>query len=157
MSFNPNKLHCTYGKFCKIKDDFLPRRYTLTHSDSTGDLFLRIDCDYDEEQISSFYTHFMRDEVLAEWIEENNIKELHVYLHVSGGFIFGWAGMRDRIFRYHLPMVLKAIIYGDKELFEQFPLLEESPIIVHFNSERSKYNKIESHGKVKEYQLDSIE
>lgn len=155
MSFNPNKLHCTYGESCEIKEDFLPRRYTLTHSDSTGDLFLKIDCDYDEEQISSFYTRFMRDEVLAEWLEKDNNKELHVYLHVSGGFIFGWAGMRDRIFRYHLPMVLKAIIHGDTELFEQLPILKESAIIVHFNSERSRYNKIESHGKVKDYQLDS--
>ena len=155
MSFNPNKLHCTYGKSCEIKDDFLPRRYTLTHSDSTGDLFLKIDCDYDEEQISSFYTRFMRDEVLAEWLEEDNKKELHVYLHVSGGFVFGWAAMRDKIFRYHLPMVLNAIIYGDAELFKSFPLLKESPIIVHFNSERSKYNKIESHGYVKDYQLNS--
>ena len=157
MSFNPNKLHCTYGESCEIKEDFLPRRYTLTHSDSTGELFLKIDCDYDEKQISSFYTRFMRDEVLAEWLENENDKkkELNVYLHVSGGFVFGWAGMRDRIFRYHLPMVLKAIIHGDAELFEQFPLLKESFIIVHFNSERAKYNKIESHGKIKDYQLDS--
>lgn len=155
MSFNPNKLHCSYGNSCRISDDFIPRRYTLTHSDSTGELFLKIDCDYDIKQISSFYTRFMRDEVLAEWILNGDRKELHVYLHVSGGFIFGWAAMRDKIFRYHLPMVLDAIIYGDSELFDHFPLLKETPVIVHFQSTRSKYNKIELHGKIKDYQFNS--
>ena len=155
MSSIPNKLHCSYGNSCRISDDFIPRCYTLTHSDSTGDLFLKIDCEYDKEQISSLYTCFMRDEVLAEWVENDDLKELHVYLHVSGGFVFGWAKMRDKIFRYHLPMVLEAIIYGDSELFVHFPLLKESPIIVHFKSVRSKYNKIETHGKIKDYLFNS--
>ena len=155
MSFNLNKLHCSYGNSCKISDDFIPRRYTLTHSDSTGDLFLKIDCEYDKEQISSVYTRFMRDEVLAEWVENDDLKELHVYLHISGGFVFGWAKMRDKIFRYHLPMVLKAIIYGDSNLFMRLPFLKESPIIVHFQSEKSKYNKVETHGKIKDFQFNS--
>ena len=154
MSFNPNKLHCSFGDSCEIRDDFIPRRYTLTHSDTTGDLFLTIDCDYDEDQVSSFYTRFMRDEVLAEWLEQNENKELHIYLHISGGFVFGWAAMRDKIFRYHLPLVIKAILFGDAELLKQIPSLIESPIVVHFQSSNSKYNKIEQHGYIKDHQID---
>jgi len=153
MSFNPSKLNVLYGESCELKSDFLPRKYTLTHSDSTGDLFLKIDCQYDKKQISSLYTRFMRDEVLAEWIDTGTNKELHVYLHVSGGIIFGWPGMRDKIFQYHLPMVLKAVIYGDSELFNQYPYLVSSPIITHFQSNRSKYNKIKQYGIIKDYQI----
>ena len=153
MSFNPNKLKVLYGESCELKRDFIPRKYTLTHSDSTGDLFLKIDCQYDKKQISSPYTRFMRDEVLGQWIDNRTNKELHIYLHVSGGFIFGWAGMREKIFQYHLPMVLKAVIFGDSELFVQYPYLMNSPIIVHFQSNRSKYNKIKQYGTIKDYQI----
>ena len=153
MSFNPSKLKVSYGESCEIKSDFLPRKYTLTHSDSTGDLFLKIDCQYDKKQISSLYTRFMRDEVLAEWIDNGTNKELQIYLHVSGGIVFGWARMRDKIFQYHLPMVLKALIYGDSELFEAFPELVISSIIVHFRSNRTKYNKIKQYGIIKDYQI----
>ena len=151
-NFNPEKLHVVYKDSADPENLSLPRKYTLTHSDSTGDLFLTIGPEYDYTQISKFYTKLMRDEVLAEWQLNNNNYELHLYLHVSGGFVFGWASMRDRIFRHHLPLVLKAIRYGDKRLFENFPQLKESQIFVHFQSKNKKYNKIESFGKVKEFQ-----
>ena len=38
-----------------------PRKYTLTHSDRTGRLFLTIDKEYNEQQISGLYTRLMRD------------------------------------------------------------------------------------------------
>jgi len=94
----------------------------------------------------------MRDEVLAEWQLNNKNYELHLYLHVSGGFVFGWAKFRDRIFRSHLPLVLKAIIYGDKSIFKSFPTLNDCPIYVHFNSKNKKYNKMENYGQIKEFQ-----
>jgi len=40
----------------------------------------------------------MRDEVLGEWADAEGRPELHIHLHVSGGLVFGTAGMRDRIF-----------------------------------------------------------
>ena len=149
-NFNPEKLHVVYKG---LEDDFkglIPRKYTLTHSDSTGDLFLTIGADYDYDQISSLYTRFMRDEVLAEWQGNNDEYELHFYLHVSGGFCFGWAGLRDRIFCYHLPLVLQAIRYGDKKLIEEMPEIENSRIFVHFQSRNKKYERIENHGQLKD-------
>ena len=157
--FNPDKLHVVFNDSLEKNKLELPRKYTLTHSDSTGDLFLTIGSEYDFEQISSLYTRFMRDEVLAEWQKNNDHYELHIYmqisgfytrlmrdevlaewqkndryytlhlyLHVSGGLLFGWASMRDKIFRHHLPLVFQALKYGDKELFEELPFLNESPI-----------------------------
>ncbi|MFX1390619.1 MAG: staygreen family protein [Promethearchaeota archaeon] len=149
---NPSKLHVVYKDRIDIDKLQIPRKYTLTHSDATGDLFLTIGSDYDNEQISGFYTKFMRDEVLAEWQEIDNEYELHFFLHVSGGLCFGWAGMRDKIFRHHLPLVLQAIKYGDKELFDKNPSLNDSKIIIHFQSKRKKYDKIENFGRCKEIQ-----
>ncbi|MFX1448611.1 MAG: staygreen family protein, partial [Promethearchaeota archaeon] len=72
---NPEKLHLKFkDSVGKVKLE-LPRKYTLTHSDSTGELFLTIGAEYDYEQISSLYTRFMRDEVLAEWKKSNNYYE----------------------------------------------------------------------------------
>ncbi|MFX1428378.1 MAG: staygreen family protein, partial [Promethearchaeota archaeon] len=115
------KLQVIYKDETELVNSILPRKYTLTHSDSTGDLFLTIGVEYDYQQISGLYTRFMRDEVLAEWKKVEDNYELHLYLHVSGGFLFGWAGMRDRIFRHHLPLVFQTIKQGDKSLYKAFP------------------------------------
>ena len=85
----PEKLHVTYSSGVTVDAPLLPRRYTLTHSDSTGDLYLTIGADYNREQIAGWYTRFMRDEVLAEWKDNAHGTSLHVYCHVSGGLVFG--------------------------------------------------------------------
>ena len=65
--FDPRKLHVEIN-YQDNKEEFLfPRKYTLTHSDITGDLFLSIGPDYDYKKISNFYSKLLRDEVLAEW------------------------------------------------------------------------------------------
>lgn len=150
---NPKKLHITKKNSIETDKFTIPRKYTLTHSDSTGELFLTIGEDFDLAQISGRYTRFMRDEVLAEWQKNENEYELHVHVHVSGGFTFGWASMRERIFRHHMPLVLQTIRYGDKDIFNTFPFLDESLIFVHFKSKKEKYNKIEEFGLIKEYKL----
>ena len=63
---NPEKLHVTYLGGTTPEKLTLPRRYTLTHSDRTGELFLSIGREYDTKQTSRLYTRLMRDEVLAE-------------------------------------------------------------------------------------------
>ncbi|MFX0041064.1 MAG: staygreen family protein [Promethearchaeota archaeon] len=146
----PEKLNVIYKDSIEVDRLVLPRKYTLTHSDSTGELFLTIGSEYDYDQISKLYTRFMRDEVLAEWQINNNLYELHFYLHVSGGFCFGWAGFRDRIFRYHLPMVFQAIRHGDNKLFDELPDIKNSQIFVHFQSGRKKYDTIENFGLIKD-------
>jgi hypothetical protein len=65
----PEKLHVTLSEEITPEEFFLPRRYTLTHSDATGDLFLTVSESYEQEAISGFYTRLMRDEVLAEWLD----------------------------------------------------------------------------------------
>ena len=93
----------------------------------------------------------MRDEILAEWLKDENDYSFHVYCHVSGGIIIGRAGWRDSIFRREMPLVLKAICQGDKDLFKSNPDLVNSPIIVHFQSSNNNFNKVEIWGTPKDY------
>lgn len=152
----PSKLHVRYMSQPTSKQLVLPRRYTLTHSDATGDLYLTIGPDYDRRQISGIYTRLMRDEVLAEWRQEGEAVALHVYCHVSGGLVFGSAEMRDAIFRRELPLVLEAFRYGDSALFEVAPGMDRSPIWVHFMAGAGPYNRVERWGVPEDYRIEVI-
>jgi len=50
-----------------------------------------------------------------------------------------------------MPLVLKAICQGDKDLFISNPVLENSPIIVHFQSSNKNFKKVEIWGIPKDY------
>ena len=128
----------------------LPRKYTLTHSDSTGDLYLMVAKEYDYEQISGWYTRIMRDEVLAEWKMLGEELSLHVYCHISGGLVFGGAEMREAIFRREMSLVLEAIRHGDSKFFEKNPGFDNASIIVHFQKSGKDY-KIERFGVPSDY------
>ena len=148
----PEKLHITYIDDVRDDGPLAPRAYTLTHSDTTGDLFLTIGLRYNLPQISGLYTRFMRDEVLAEWRQDEQLT-LHVHCHVSGGLVFGTSGYRDSIFRYHLPMVLEAFRYGDQKLVEAHPQLAQAPITVYFHARENKFDKTEQWGVFDEYKI----
>jgi hypothetical protein len=130
-----------------------PRRYTLTHSDLTGDLFLTIGLDYDHEAISGFYTRLMRDEVLAEWVNAESGILLQLYCHLSGGLVLGPAGWRYQIFRRELPLVLEALRYGDAVLFEVYPELDDAPIWVSYRATQRRYQTSEHWGIPADYRL----
>jgi len=147
----PEKLHVRFTPGVTAQDPITPRRYTLTHSDATGDLFLTIGPDYDRAQTSGWYTRLMRDEVLAEWQAEEAGLALHVYCHVSGGLVFGTAGLRYSIFRRELPLALEALRSGDRQFFEAYPELNRAPIHVHFRAAQRRYNHTESWGAPADY------
>ena len=148
---NPNKLHVTDFTDGSSQIGNLPRRYTLTHSDLTGDLYLTIGDDYDKQQISKLYTRLMRDEVLAELVKDDDRLELRAYCHVSGGLVLGIARWRSDIFHLELPLVLEAIRYGDRNLFETDPNLDQTPVKVYFRSHKSTYNQVENWGVMADY------
>jgi hypothetical protein len=137
----PEKLHVRFID-TNPTEGTLPRRYTLTHSDRTGDLYLTIGRDFDRGQISGFYTRLMRDEVLAEWRMDDGAPALHVFCHVSGGLVLGTASWRASIFEYHMPQVLQAFRYGDREHFQTNPELDRAPVHVHFQAREAHLNKV---------------
>ncbi|NPD90187.1 MAG: hypothetical protein HGN29_15860 [Asgard group archaeon] len=148
VNFNPNKLSVKYLHSENL--DILSRKYTLTHSDFTGELFLSIGNDYDYKKLNKLYVRFMRDEVLAEWKGKNDKYELHIYTHISGGCILGGAKFRNNIIRSHLPLVFKILKYAERDLIDSNKFLNDASIIVHFKSKRKKYDKIENMGKLSE-------
>jgi hypothetical protein len=149
----PQKLQVRFASGTEPTGPVTPRRYTLTHSDSTGDLFLTIGAEYDRKQVSGWYTRLMRDEVLAEWLEDEDGRVLHVCCHVSGGLAIGPAGWRYEIFRRELPLVLEALRFGDQALYESEAELDRSPIQVHFHARQPRYNRTERWGVPGDYRL----
>jgi hypothetical protein len=149
----PERLHVRLVGDVEPAGALASRRYTLTHSDVTGDLFLTVGTNDDRRQISGWYTRLMWDEVLAEWRVEDDGPSLHVYCHVSGGLVFGTAGLWDAIFRRELPLVLEAFRQGDRSLFEASPDLDKTPILVYFRSLRRCYRRLERWGTPADYRL----
>ena len=147
----PGKLHVTLQAGASAQNLRRPRRYTLTHSDATGDLFLTIGAEYDRRQIGGLYTRLMRDEVLAEWTYDGPEPTLHVHVHVSGGPVFGGAAMRSAILHQHMRLVLEAFRYGDAALIATHPELDRARICVHFASKDARYNQAEEWGPLQSY------
>ena len=147
---NLNLLHVQFIGGANETGPLSPRSYTLTHSDVTGELFLTIGKEINFPQIEGIYTRIMRDEVLAE-LEISEPATLHVFCHVSGGLVFGTAKMRYGIFRYHMPMVLEAICYGDRIIIKENPDLAKSKVVVHFIARQKRYNQDEMWGLLEDY------
>uniref|UniRef100_A0A942T2I7 Staygreen family protein n=2 Tax=Neobacillus citreus TaxID=2833578 RepID=A0A942T2I7_9BACI len=136
--FNPSKLHVN----CLSSSPSMQvygRKYTLTHSDTTGDLFLSIGYHYDLKGINVS----KRDEVLAEWMTtKKGAPILSGNVYVSGGeFDEQTAQRRFLIFQRELNLALSAIIYGDQRLFRQYPELLDANIFIHFNSIFPAFNQ----------------
>jgi hypothetical protein len=148
--FNPKKLHVFSDDKINFKKTKFPRRYTLTHSDITGDLFLSIGKEYDYKRISSLYSKLMRDEVLGEWQYEGQIK-LDIYCLVSGGIALGTARWRKSIFRHHMKMVLEAICYSDRSFLTENKDFLIALIYVHFFTRRKKTKCTEQWGIISDF------
>jgi hypothetical protein len=148
---NPDKLHVKYLAGTGPEQLTLPRSYTLTHSDMTGDLFLSIGSKYNTEETSKLYTRLMRDEVLAELSGEGDRLVFRIYCHVSRGVIVGTAKWRYEIFQSELPLVLEAIRYSGQVLFKHNPELDDAPVFIHFESNDRRFNKVENWGTMAKY------
>jgi magnesium dechelatase len=149
---NPEQIRVSFNQGAQPDGPTHPRAYTLTHSDLTGELFLTIGKTYNRGQVSGIYTRLMRDEVLAEWSDDEQ-PSLHVHCHVSGGLVFGTAGYREATFRHHMPMVLEAFYYGEQTLVELHPELGDAPVIVHFHTRLHKWDKVETWGVFENYKI----
>ncbi|KAK6117141.1 hypothetical protein DH2020_049100 [Rehmannia glutinosa] len=130
----------------------LPRTYTLTHSDITSKLTLAISQTINNSQLQGWYNRLQRDEVVAQWKKIKGKMSLHVHCHISGGhFLLDlFARLRYYIFCKELPVVLKAFVHGDEDLFNNYPELEDALVWVYFHSNIPEYNKVECWGPLKE-------
>lgn len=146
FEFKPEKLFRDFKNGVSESDGIIPRTYTMTHSDETQDLFVTVGIIYDWDKITE-----VRDEVLAEWVNEDGKYKMKVYVHVDGQKGLKETTVRNEIFRKELPLALTAIRYADHRFFNKNSDLDDSPIIVHFNSSIDEYNNKENWGTFKQY------
>lgn len=144
--FAPEKLTVEFRDGVTKTRPMIPRRYTLTHSDTTAELFLTIGLDFAFDKLSE-----MRDEVLGEWSGTENGLQYNVYLHVGGEPKEVVSVMRYNIFQRELPLALEAIHYGDRRFFQIHPELDHRPIIVFFVYDNPEDNKMENWGSFTDY------
>lgn len=144
---NPEKLHVEFRPVVTTTKPILGRKYTLTHSDITAELFLTIGLQFAYDKITS-----MRDEVIAEWKISNCGLFLYVYVYV-GDYGPAMNALRNTIFRRELPLALEAIVYGDKMFFKTKPALTNAPIWIKFDSTDPTYNRFEYWGTAMDYRL----
>lgn len=124
------------------------RKYTLTHSDTTGQLFLSVGNFFDYSAINPNF----RDEVFAEWVPQLGEFTLCGKVYISGGeFDEKYAKVRFMIFKKELDLALKAIFYGDQIFFSYFPWLLDAPIYIHFESVFPEFNQILFFGTPRHY------
>lgn len=130
----------------------IPRAYTLTHCDFTANLTLAISNNITNDMLREWQTTLQRDDVVAEWRRVNDEMSLHVHCYVSGANPFQElaAEFRYYVFSKELPLVLKAVVYGDSALFSEHPDLMESVVWVYFHSKSHDYNKVECWGPLKD-------
>jgi Staygreen protein len=148
--FNPEKLSATYLPPASIFYPIDNRRYTLTHSDTTGDLYLSTGCHYDFPKINPQ----MRDEVLAEWRREQGQYTLCGKVYVSGGeFDEKLSQVRFMIFKKELPLALSAIVNGDEGFFIYYPWLLDAPVYIYFESVYEQFNQVLYFGTPRQYLL----
>ncbi|MEH7117459.1 staygreen family protein [Neobacillus vireti] len=141
-NFNPEKLTVKYMDGITATGPVIPRYYTLTHSDLTGDLFLTIGMQYAWDKINP-----MRDEVLGEWKQIGGSLYYFVYLHIDQGqYNKSVSTKRNEIFRRELPLALTAIRYGDRFLFNTYPNLDQASIIINFMSVYPQFARQENWG-----------
>ena len=126
---DPSKVHAELRDRVSPISPILDRKYTVTHSDETADLFVTIGRHYADDKIGP-----TRGEVL-----------------IAGDEITGNAKMRSEIFEREMPIALQAIRYADWRLFQAKPDLDELPILIWFRSSEPEYNKLYDFGTMSEY------
>lgn len=137
-----SRLHVTFAEGTRPDGPLTPRRYTLTHSDLTGRLFLSIGPDYDRRALRTLQVRLERDEVLGEWVLGEDGPRLDLHMAAQGGLpVFGTGAMRCDIFRRYRPLVLEALRYGDRAFADAHPELDDAPVVAWF---RWRHGRVQS-------------
>lgn len=133
---NPQKVFVQYRDIMKPYEPVMDRLYTITHSDTTAELFVFVAQNYAEDQITR-----MRDEVRVAWEANKKGIVLMGSVIVDGNGVIGNAYIRNKIFYNEMPTALQALRQADRFLFDKEPSLDNTPVFIHFISNNPRYNK----------------
>ena len=144
----PQKVFVQYRGIMHPYDPIRGRKYTITHSDITAELFVFVDENYAEDQITR-----MRDEVKIAWEQDKQGLALIGSVLVDGKDIIGNSFIRNNIFINEMPTALQALRQADRFLFDKEPILDKTPIFIYFISSNPDYNKIYDFGVIGNYKI----
>ena len=119
------------------------RKYTLTHSDETGQRYLFIGDEFAEDKYDK-----LRDEVVGEWSKASQKCELRIMCNLYSEHSSYTMQERYEIFKKHMPRAITAIINGDREYIIENNLLDYG-VCVYYLSDLM--NRMEYYGKVGNY------
>lgn len=145
---NPHKVFVQYRNAMKPYSPIVGRRYTITHSDTTAELFVFVADNYANDQITA-----MRDEVRIAWEYNKHELALTGSVLVDGEGVKGNAWVRNQIFYHEMPKALQALRQADRFLFDKEPNLDNTPVFIHFISSNPAFNKIYDFGEIGNYRL----
>ncbi|MEG1481326.1 staygreen family protein [Clostridium sp.] len=145
---NPQKVFTEYRDKVTKVSPIKGRKYTMTHSDETADLFVTVGLNYAEDKVSK-----IRDEVRLEWVEEEGKLILYGEVLIDGEGISGNERIRNNIFMKEMPLALQSVRYGDRELFENNEHLDCAIILIHFKSDIPKYDRVCNFGSMEMYRV----
>lgn len=143
---NPEKVFVQYRNIMEPYEPVMGRKYTITHSDTTAELFVFVAKDYAEDQITR-----MHDEVRVAWEENKNGLALMGAVIVDGKGVIGSAYIRNKIFYNEMPTALQALRQADRFLFDKEPNLDNTPVFIHFISSNPTYDKTYDFGVIGSY------
>jgi len=133
---NPQKVFVQYRDIMKPYDPVISRKYTITHSDTTAELFVFVAENYAEDQITR-----MHDEVRVAWEQNEKGIALIGSVIVDSKGVRGNAYIRNKIFYNEMPTALQALRQADRFLFNKEPNLDNTPVFIHFISSNPAYDK----------------
>ncbi len=147
MSYlNPLKVLVQYRGFMEPYGPIYERKYTITHSDLTAELYVFIAKNYAEDQVTS-----MHDEVRIAWQQDGDNLILAGYVTVDGKDIIGSPKVRNMIFYNEMPTALQALRQADRFLFDENPIFDNTLVFIKFVSENPDYAKTYNFGPIGNY------
>ena len=143
---SPNRIFAQYRDKIQPYQPVPGRKYTITHSDTTGQLFVFIAGEYAEDQINE-----MRQEVRLEWqkAKRGYVLSGSVQVDINGYELS--SKMRSEAFYSEMPNALQALRQADRFLFERYPVLDSAPVFIQFVSDNSSYGKTYDFGTIGTY------
>ncbi len=143
---NERKVFVQYRDIMKPYEPLTERKYTITHSDITAELFVFVASDYAEDQMTG-----MRDEVRVAWEQNKKGLVLTGSVIVDGDGVTGNAYIRNKIFYNEMSTALQALRNADRFLFNKEPKLDNTPVLIHFISKNPIYDKTYEFGVIGMY------
>lgn len=145
-SIDPSRVEVEYRDNVSESMPILDRRYTVTHSDDTGVLYVTIGETFAEDKIGP-----TRDEVLLSFYQQDD------KLYIVGSVLLDSDNpnfdteRRNEIFVREMPIALQAVRYADRAFFESMPMLDQLPVYIWFESTQDEYNRLQDFGIMNDY------